>query len=290
MHVAEYWNSLDDGRIRCILCPNNCELSEGERGICLVRRVVSGHLITDGYGQISSLHIDPIEKKPLARFFPGTSILSAGGWGCNLGCVFCQNWTISQDCRISPNQCPPDLLAAKCRENGSIGIAYTYNEPLINIEYVRDCAVLVHEAGGKNVLVTNGYIHQKPAGDLLPHIDAANIDIKSINPEFYTGYCSGNLTPVLQFSKLALKYGCHVEITNLIIPGLNDSDDEIAELAEWIRMNLGDQTPLHLSAYHPQYKLSTPATPVATIKRAEKICRGKLKYIYLGNVGLEYRS
>lgn len=284
MQTAMFWHATDAGKVACELCPHHCRLADGKRGLCGVRLAQSGKLLAAGYGLISSAHNDPIEKKPLYHFHPGTHIFSVGGWGCNFKCKFCQNWTISQQIDFDCASLPPDRVVAAAKAENSLGIAYTYNEPLINIEFVAECARLAREAGLVNVLVTNGYIEKKPADFILPLIDALNIDIKSMDEEFYKKQCAGALDPVLNFSKQAVTAGCHVEITNLIIPGLNDADEQIERLAEWVRANLGEKTPLHLSAYHPEFKMELPPTSPGTLERAYRLCKEKLSYVYVGNL------
>jgi len=282
--VAEYWHTLPDGRIECVLCPHHCHIPEGGLGRCKVRRVEECRLIALGYGILSSVHVDPVEKKPLYHFHPGASIFSVGGWGCNFSCPFCQNWSISQDFRQAGTYWSPERIVEAMKAEGCSLIAYTYNEPLIGFEFVRDCCKRVRAAGGKNVLVTNGYCEEGPAAELLPLVNALNVDIKSMDAEFYQSQCKGWLEPVLRFCKQAAMAGCHLEITNLIIPGLNDSDDGLNRLARWIRDELGPLTPLHLSAYHPDYRLDLPPTPGATLLRAYDLCREFLSYVYLGNL------
>ena len=293
--TASYWRTEGD-KIRCELCPHGCLLSNGQVGICKVRRAVNGVLVAEGYGKISSENVDPIEKKPLNQFYPGESIYSIGGWGCNFSCSFCQNWTISQRV-VSLEQgsgsgssgeglrkySPPEIVDRAVRAGG-IGIAYTYNEPLISFEFVRDCSILVHEAGLKNVLVTNGYINSQPAEELLPLIDALNIDIKCIDDSFYVAHCGGHVRPVLDFALQALSSSCHVEITNLLIPGLNDDDRQVIALAEWIAKNLGQEVPLHLSAYYPQFKLHLPAATLSQVQHARALALKYLTHVYMGNV------
>lgn len=252
--------------------------------MCGVRSYNGSVLTADGYGAVSSAQVDPIEKKPLYHFHPGRRIFSIGGWGCNFACTFCQNWTISQQVMTGGRHRTPDEIAATAASDGSIGVAYTYNEPLIGIEFVADCAKRVRAAGLANVLVTNGYVNAKPASELLPLIDALNIDIKSMEETFYKRQCRGRLQPVLEFCKQAALAGCHVEITNLIIPGLNDGESDFVKLAAWVADNLGIATPLHLSAYHPQYKSTAPPTSVETLLGAYAVCRKRLSYVYLGNV------
>jgi pyruvate formate lyase activating enzyme len=228
--------------------------------------------------------VDPIEKKPLYHFHPGKEIYSIGGWGCNLGCSFCQNWTISQQFVSKAEHVTPEQIMAETVKTGSIGIAYTYNEPLIGIEFVQDCARLVREKGMVNVLVSNGYVNHDAAADLLPLIDAMNVDIKSMDESFYREQCKGKLAPVLAFCKQAVAAGCVVEITNLVIPTLNNELKLLETLAKWMADNLGKATPLHLSAYHPQYKLKIPATEADALERAYAVCKKHLFYVYVGNV------
>ncbi len=283
MRVANYWERNGD-TVECLLCPTGCIISEGGSGFCKVRGVREGELKALGYGKVSSAHLDPIEKKPLNDFFPGSMIYSIGGWGCNLSCAFCQNWSISQEFHDESRVYEPADIVDEAKASGSIGIAYTYNEPLISFEFVRDCAQLARSAGLVNVLVTNGYINTEPASELLSLVDALNIDIKSMDPEFYKTHCGGELNPVLDFAVQANAAGCHVEITNLVIPGLNDSDDLFVSLADWIYDNLGAEVPLHLSAYHPQYKMVVNRTPPETLLNARDLCEQRLKHVYLGNV------
>jgi pyruvate formate lyase activating enzyme len=284
MKTAKFWHKTDKGCAQCELCPHGCCVAEGKTGICKVRGVEKGELIALGYGIVSSAHLDPIEKKPLYHFHPGKEIFSIGGWGCNLGCSFCQNWTISQQFIPESERRSPDTIVSETAKAGSIGIAYTYNEPLIGFEFVQDCARLARAEGLVNVLVTNGYVNPGPAAELLPLIDAANVDIKSMDDNFYRKQCKGSLDPVLAFCKQAVAAGCHVEITNLIIPTLNDETKLPETLAKWIADNLGKGVPLHLSAYHPQYKLKIPATEYGALENAYEVCRKHLLYVYMGNV------
>lgn len=287
MKTAEYQRETKRG-ILCELCPHRCVMSDGGVGLCKVRGVLNGELKAFGYGKISSAHIDPIEKKPLNEFHPGTFIYSIGGWGCNLSCAFCQNWSISQKFSRDTRVYTAEEIVYEALSSGTIGIAYTYNEPLISIEFIKDCAELARTHGLLNVLVTNGYINTVPGEEILPLIDALNIDIKSMDPDFYRNYCGGQLRPVLDFSVLAVNAGCHVEITNLVIPGLNDSDELLRELAVWMHDNLGADVPLHLSAYYPQHKMTLSGTPVETLLRALGICRERLQKVYIGNVPAKF--
>ncbi len=286
---ANFWKKRDDDKTQCLLCPHHCIIPKGRTGICGVRQNIEGELIPICYGVISSAQIDPIEKKPLYHFYPGTRIFSIGSWGCNFKCVFCQNFSISQDVIISQSKLlqPQDIIETMLSHKLQ-SIAFTYNEPLINFEFVKDCAILAKQNKLLTVLVTNGFINEKPATELLPYIDAMNVDIKSMEDEFYRKYCSGRLEPVLEFCKLAKQFKCHIEITNLIIPSLNDKISLVTTLAEWIKTHLSDKTPLHLSAYHPAYKLALPATPVTTLEKVYQECRKILSFVYVGNVLMEH--
>jgi pyruvate formate lyase activating enzyme len=285
MRTALYWHLREDGTVQCDLCPHRCVVREGGQGLCGARGLRGGELRALGYGAISSAHIDPIEKKPLYHYYPGGRIFSIGGWGCNLGCLFCQNWGISQEVHLeSGARSSPDDVARAAGERGSVGVAYTYNEPLVGFEFVLACARAVRAAGHKNVLVTNGFINTGPAAELLPWIDALNIDIKSMDESFYRSQCKGSLAPVLHFVEQAAKMKCHVEITNLLIPGLNDAEGQLDRLARWVAEHLGRRTPLHLSAYRPEYRCSLPATPVEVLHRAHAACAQHLLHVYLGNV------
>lgn len=279
---AKYWEKLADGRLHCKLCPHNCHIADGKRGLCRVRRNEGGVLYSIIYGRVTSVAMDPIEKKPLYHFHPGGAILSLGTMGCNFACKFCQNYTIAQmEAPTRPFSSEEAVAAAKERQ--SIGIAYTYNEPFIWYEYVYDTARLARENGLKNVLVTNGYVQQEPLLDLLPYIDALNIDVKSMRPEFYKDICRGSMDPVLETCKTAAEHA-HVEVTNLVIPGYNDTDDDLEKLATWIAANPGRGTPVHLSAYFPCFKLQAEPTPISTLERAFDVFSGHLDHVYLGNV------
>jgi pyruvate formate lyase activating enzyme len=240
--------------------------------------------MADGYGLISSVGVDPIEKKPLHHYYPGEDIFSIGSWGCNFACAFCQNWTISQQGVAGGRAFTPRQVVDRASASGGIGIAYTYNEPLVAYEFVSDCAVLAREAGLKNVLVTNGFVSPGPAADLLPLIDALNVDVKSMDDAFYVKQCRGHVKPVLELAEQAAACGCHVEITNLVIPGLNDETRLIEALVEWIASALGESTPLHLSAYHPQFKTDVAATTLHQLEEARTLALKTLPYVYLGNV------
>lgn len=288
MHRARFYNKEED-RLRCLLCPRQCRLAEGQAGVCGVRRVIEGELYTANYGRCAAVHWDPIEKKPLYHFYPGRPILSLGTYGCNLLCSFCQNWSLA---RGRPEEealvlKPRQVLEMLHREGPPetvLGAAYTYNEPTVWYEFVYDTARLLHEQGYRNVLVTNGYIGQEALQALLPYIDALNIDVKAFSDSFYDRYCRGARGPVLETVETAAA-AAHVEVTCLLIPTLNDDPQELAELVEWLA-GISPDLPLHFSRYFPQYKLDLPPTPVETMQKALQIARRRLHYVYLGNVDL----
>lgn len=283
MKEALYYEKKNGSRTHCHLCPNECVIPEGGRGSCGVRANRSGILYSEIYGKTTGIALDPIEKKPLFRYHPGEHILSLGTKGCNFHCDFCQNWRISQKLDTPTEDITSEEAVAKAKESGSFGIAYTYNEPFIWYEFVLDTAKLAKKNGLENVLVTNGYVNIPPLEEILPYIDAMNIDVKSFDENFYSKICRGALKPVLDVVKLSAK-SCHVELTNLIIPTLNDSEETLTRMTDWISDNLGPDMPLHLSRYFPCYKMSLPPTPVETMKKAEGIAKRKLKYVYMGNI------
>ncbi|MFH1692575.1 MAG: AmmeMemoRadiSam system radical SAM enzyme [Candidatus Omnitrophota bacterium] len=283
MKEALFYKKIKEDMVECLLCPHFCHICDGQTGICGVRINKGGTLYTANYGNISSLALDPIEKKPLYHFHPGERILSVGTVGCNFACRFCQNWNISKDVNSATEFMSCADLVTKASELHSFGIAYTYNEPFIWYEYVYEAAQLGKKAGLDNVLVTNGFVNLAPLEKILPFIDAMNIDLKSIQDDFYQKICHGRLNPVLETIKLAKK-SCHVELTNLIVPTLNDSDQDLTDLVGWIYDNLGPAVPLHFSRYFPCYKMTLPPTPKETLLRAQKIALQKLKYVYLGNI------
>ncbi len=258
-------------------------IAEASRGSCGVRINRGGILYTEVYNQTTSIAIDPIEKKPLYRYHPGEFILSLGTKGCNLHCLFCQNWHISQEIDTPTREITSEQIIERAKSSGSFGIAYTYNEPFIWYEFVLETAKLAKKNNLENVLVTNGYVNMEPLEEMLPFIDAMNIDLKSFNEDFYIKICKGRLKPVLEVIKRSAR-ACHIELTNLIIPTLNDSEDELRKMVDWIYDNLGPDVPLHFSRYFPCYKMTLPPTPVETLKMAERIAKTKLKYVYLGNV------
>ncbi len=288
-HPARYWHRLDDGRIQCDLCPRDCKLHEGQRGACFVRGRVGDAMVLTTYGRSSGFCVDPIEKKPLNHFYPGSSILSFGTAGCNLACKFCQNWDISKSRSFDKlaDQASPEAIARRAAELGCKSVAFTYNDPVIFAEYAMDVADACHAHGIKTVAVTAGYIHEQPRRDLFAKMDAANVDLKAFTDEFYVKQTGAHLQPVLNTLKyLRQETGVWVEITTLLIPGLNDSADEISRMSAWIAKELGVDVPLHFSAFHPDYKMTNiPATPAETLIQARQIAQAAgLRYVYTGNV------
>jgi pyruvate formate lyase activating enzyme len=280
---AAYYTTREDGTVRCELCPSACIIAPGHTGACSVRGNRNGMLQADAYGEVVSLSVDPIEKKPLYHFHPSKPILSTGPNGCNFQCGFCQNHTISQE-RVQTRNVSPETLAEMAGRRGSIGVAYTYTEPFIWFEYLRDAGAAVHERGLKNVLVSNGYVNEGPLRELLPLIDAMNVDVKAMKPDFYSKVCGGRLEDVLKTVEIAAGQ-CHVEITNLVIPGYNDSDEDFIMLRDWVA-DLRPTIPVHYSRYYPQFRFTEAQTPPETIERALSITREKLPYVYAGNIVL----
>ena len=283
---AMYWSAAEDGAALCELCPHNCRITKGMSGFCGARMNINGSLIASGYGLISSMALDPIEKKPLYMFHPGRHILSFGGFGCNFRCPFCQNFEISIEygdtSRAAKSYSPEDVvkLALETVPNGNIGIAYTYNEPLIGYEFLYDCSVLARKAGLFNVIVTNGYINKKPLNNLLPVADAMNIDLKSFSDSFYEN-AGGTLETIKETIAISHQ-SCHIEVTTLVIPGENDQD--IEPLAQWLS-SLDPGIPLHLTRFFPRYKYKERSpTPGETILSAQKSARKYLKNVFLGNI------
>lgn len=274
--------------VRCEICPKYCLVRPGERGDCRIRVNIDGKLRAVTYGFPSAVHVDPIEKKPLNHFLPGSTSFSIATVGCNLHCKNCQNWEISQQNPEDATATPlvPDAIPAVAARYGCRSVSYTYTEPVAYFEYALDGCVTCHEKGLKNVLVTAGYINEKPMRELYRHVDAANIDLKSMSEQFYREVCGGTLKPVLNCLVGARSMGVLVEVTNLLIPGLNDSDEEIASLCRWIKENMGWETPLHFSRFFPQYRMRhLPPTPERTLARAKDIALAEgLKHIYVGNI------
>ncbi len=315
MHPTRYWHGLDDGRVQCDVCPRFCKLQEGQRGMCFVRANHEHAVVLTTYGQSSGFCIDPMEKKPLNHFLPGTPILSFGTAGCNLACSFCQNWDISkiQDKqraeralrgRLDPalpvegaarapvidtlaNQASPVQIAKAAKDSGCSSVAFTYNDPVVFMEYAMDVADACHDVGIKAVAVTAGYICPEPRVEFYRHMDAANVDLKGFTERFYADITKGHLQPVLD-TLVYLKKETRVwfEITTLLIPGENDSEEEIDQETQWIMDHLGPDVPLHFTAFHPDYRmLDKKPTPSSTLKRSRDIAmRNGLRYVYTGNV------
>ena len=286
---GRWWHPLEDGRIQCDLCPRDCKLGEGQRGACFVRQNIVGEMVLTTYGRSSGFCIDPIEKKPLNHFYPGSSVLSFGTAGCNLMCKFCQNWDISKsrDMDRLMDQAAPDAIARSAEEWNCRSVAFTYNDPVVFAEYAMDVADACHERGIKTVAVTAGYIHPEPRREFYAKMDAANVDLKAFTEDFYFRLTVAHLQPVLD----TLRYIKHetdtwLEITTLLIPGKNDSTEEITAMSKWIAEELGPDVPLHFSAFHPDYKMTDIlATPLTTLERARAIALSAgLHHVYTGNV------
>jgi len=288
MMECRYYKRLEDGRVECTLCPHHCRIAEGKTGICRSRRNQGGVLVSEVYGKPCSLAIDPIEKKPLYHFHPGTTCLSLACTGCNFRCLNCQNHDISQVAPADVNhyELSPEDVVALCQKHHCPGIAYTYTEPLTYLEYIIDCARLAHEAGLWNILVTAGYVCQEPLADLLPYLDAANVDLKSFSDDIYMKVSGGHLQPVLDTILAMKQAGVWVEITNLVIPTVNDDLTMIRQMCRWLAENGLAEAPLHFSRFFPRYKMQDiPPTPIATLKAAKRIAEEEgIKYVYLGNV------
>ncbi len=288
-YPARYWHRLDDGRIQCDLCPRDCKLHEGQRGACFVRARIDDEMVLTTYGRSSGFCVDPIEKKPLNHFYPGSSILSFGTAGCNLACKFCQNWDISKsrDFDRLADQASPEAIALTAQELGCKSVAFTYNDPVIFAEYAMDVADACHEYDIKTVAVTAGYMHDQPRREFYAKMDAANIDLKAFTDEFYFKLTGAHLQPVLDTLKyLKHETGVWFELTTLLIPGYNDSDHEIGRMCEWIAKELGTDVPLHFTAFHPDYKMTElQPTPPGTLTRARSIAHAAgLQHVYTGNV------
>ena len=286
---TRYWQTLADGRVQCDICPRHCRLGEGQRGLCFVRARENDQIVLKTYGRSSGFCVDPIEKKPLNHFLPGTPVLSFGTAGCNLTCKFCQNWDISKSREIDTlaDSASPQALARAAQHTGCRSVAFTYNDPVIFFEYAIDVAQACHAVGVKTVAVTAGYISPMPRVEFFRHMDAANVDLKGFSEDFYHRLCTASLAAVLD----TLKYICHetncwLEITTLLIPGENDSEQELHALSQWVFEQLGPDVPLHFTAFHPDYKMrDKPHTPHATLIKAYEIARATgLSHVYVGNV------
>ncbi|RKX68962.1 AmmeMemoRadiSam system radical SAM enzyme [candidate division WOR-3 bacterium] len=289
---ARYYRSMKDGKVQCQLCPHGCIVPKGRRGLCRVRENRDGRYFTLVYGNPCAVHLDPIEKKPLFHFLPGTTALSIATAGCNFSCKYCQNWEISQarpEDTVNIKTSPSEIVDLALRRRSlfkSHTIAYTYTEPSIFYEFMLDTARLAKKRGIRNIYHSNGFLREEPLKELCHYLDGANIDLKSFREEFYNDICGGSLKPVLNTLKTLRKQGVHLEVTNLVVPTLNDGDDEIRDLSRWIIDNLGSETPVHFSRFYPMYRLTqlTP-TPVETLRRVVELAKGEgLKFVYMGNV------
>lgn len=288
-HPGRYWHALDDGRIQCDLCPRYCRLHDGQRGMCFVRKREGNQVVLTTYGRSSGFCIDPIEKKPLNHFLPGTPILSFGTAGCNLACKFCQNWNISKsrEWDTLADQATPERIARAALDTGCRSVAFTYNDPVIFLEYAVDVAQACRALGIKTVAVTAGYICPEPRVEFYSHMDAANVDLKGFTERFYRDITGSHLQPVLEtLEYLKMETKVWFEITTLLIPGENDSDAEIDAMTKWVVEKLGPDVPIHFTAFHPDWKMmDKPHTPPATLTRARKIALGNgIRYAYTGNV------
>ena len=288
-YPGKYWHRLDDGRIQCDLCPRDCRLHEGQRGACFVRQRLNDAMVLTTYGRSSGFCIDPIEKKPLNHFYPGSSVLSFGTAGCNLACKFCQNWDISKSREMDTlaDSASGEAIAEAALAHDCKSVAFTYNDPVIFAEYAMDVADACHAHGIKTVAVTAGYMHDAPRREFYAKMDAANVDLKGFTDEFYFKLCGAQLQPVLDtLSYLKHETNVWFEITTLLIPGKNDSDEEIRNESQWIARELGLDVPLHFTAFHPDYKMmDLPPTPPETLSRARAIAQQEgLQYVYTGNV------
>lgn len=287
MKEASYYKILEEGIVECELCPHNCKIAQNRYGVCGVRVNRDSKLYTLNYAKPVAMNIDPIEKKPLFHFLPSSKAFSIGTVGCNLGCKHCQNWEIStaRPESIDTQEVVPEKVIELAKKSGANTIAYTYNEPTIFFEYGIECSKIARENKLKNIIVSNGFINPDPLKEWCKLLDGANIDLKSFNQGFYKEVCAARLEPVLESLKILKSKKVWLEITNLIIPGLNDSFEEIRFMCEWIKGNLGREVPLHLSRFHPDYKMqSVPATPIDTLEKAKQIAEEYLDYVYIGNI------
>ena len=288
-HKGRYWHLLSDGRMQCDLCPRDCQLRDGQRGLCFVRQRQGDQMILTAYGRSSGFCVDPIEKKPLNHFYPGSSVLSFGTAGCNLACKFCQNWDISKSREMErlADYASPDAIAEAAVRSGCKSVAFTYNDPVIFAEYAMDVADACHQRGVKAVAVTAGYMHDAPRRDFYAKMDAANVDLKAFTEEFYAKVTASHLQPVLDTLRYLVKEtAVWTEITTLLIPGQNDSEDEIKRLSDWVAKGLSPDVPIHFSGFHPDYRMTdVPPTPKATLVRARELAMAAgLRYVYTGNV------
>lgn len=286
---TRYWHRLEDGRVQCDLCPRFCRLREGQRGLCFVRGCLDGEIVLTTYGRSSGFCVDPIEKKPLNHFYPGTPVLSFGTAGCNLACKFCQNWDISKSRQVDTlaDQASPEIIARAAKELQCTSVAFTYNDPVIFHEYAIDVAQACQQAGVKTVAVTAAEVCPEPRAEFYQHMDAANVDLKAFSDRFYREICGGQLQPVLEtLTYLEHETDVWFEITTLLIPGENDSDSELDELTRWVADELGPDVPIHFTAFHPDWKmLDHRPTPAQSLERARQIALGNgIRHAYTGNV------
>jgi pyruvate formate lyase activating enzyme len=286
---TRFWHLLDDGRVQCDLCPRACRLREGQRGLCFVRSRQADGVVLTAYGRSSGFGVDPIEKKPLFHYRPGSAVLSFGTAGCNLACRFCQNWDISQARaeEVLAETAAPEKIAASAARLGVPSVAFTYNDPVVFHEYAVDTARACRARGIGTVAVTAGYVKPEPRAEFYALMDAANVDLKSLDDGFYRRYCGGRLAPVLEtLEYIRSQTSTWLEVTTLLIPGLNDSPEEVGALAQWVAGHLGEDTPLHFSAFHPAFRMTDrPPTPAATLAEARRLARARgLRFVYTGNV------
>lgn len=288
LQEAMYYRKLEGNLVQCQLCPNRCTLREGQRGICKVRENIGGRLYSMNYGKLVAMNLDPIEKKPFFHFLPGTKAFSIAAPGCNLRCLYCQNWQISQVApeEINYVEMKPEDVVEKAIESGAESIAYTYSEPTVFYEFMIETAKIAREKGLKNVVVTSGYINPEPLRNLSKYVDAIKVDLKGFNEDFYQKVTQGSFQPILETMKIIKEEGIWLEIVNLVIPGLNDGEEEIRNLSRWIKENLGDDVPLHFLRFYPNYKMQNlPPTPIETLVRAREIALEEgLKFVYTGNI------
>ncbi len=287
-HEAMFYERLGDGRVQCRLCPHQCVLGDGQRGVCRVRANSAGTLYTLVYGQAATLNVDPIEKKPLFHFLPGSRAFSLGTAGCNLACKDCQNWDISQvrpEDIARPIDLPPETIAAKAAEYKASIIAYTYNEPTVFYEYMHDTAKACRERGLRSVMISAGYINREPMLQLAPHLDAVKIDLKGFTEDFYREYCSAELEPIKQTIKRVHALGKWLEIVCLIVPTINDDEGSVRSMSDWLLRAVGPEVPVHFTRFMPAHKLThLPPTPIPTLERCRNVARAQgLKYVYIGN-------
>ncbi|MFO8051413.1 MAG: AmmeMemoRadiSam system radical SAM enzyme [Thermoplasmatota archaeon] len=287
--VAQNWSSAGEKAVKCELCPHHCNIEEGRWGLCAVRHNIEGELIAEAYGIYPAVNVDPIEKKPLNHFMPGSDILSVGSVGCNLTCLHCQNWSLARERPkgLERYYISPSEMVDLSKKRGSIGVAFTYNEPTINHEYLMDTCPALREKDAKTVMVTNGYLSPDPWKALMEHTDGANIDIKGFTEGFYREITGGELAPVLENVKTAVDMGVHVEIAYLVIPGKNDDEEQIGSFIDWVLERLGEDVPVHFNRFHPDHKMTdVPSTSRESLEgiREEAMGRG-MHHVFIGNVG-----